>query len=537
MATKRSSILVCQAGSCLRKGSQAVLAEIEELANAVGGHCNVKGSGCLGLCNQAPNAVVLHQRSRRQRHRRQRQAQEERYFTRLHSLTASAAVVTEATGQKPPLDDPDTQARLAGVRAFRARQQAIAVYRWNAALQATEEELSTFALKSQASQSINSKKELEVRKIYRQLWSKVGFPAGAPRSNDTAIPTEIHNYVPWLLEKVTVVSSHSAVFHFRTKDRKRGTPHPRGGGKPPPAPVTWHTTMLAHLGWNTHEEGPLPWIERDYTPISGAKEWESGRCDLLVKIYQDGAATSWLQRQAQPLLQHQSKATSSSATDDVPSCQVWLSQPVPTLSVPYLVPSDQGTDDPDVVFRPASVLLLLAGTGIVALAQILHCREPTTKLGIATRTWQKLQVPLDLVFSTREDDILMLPEITAQSRRGSEAAGHRQGIRQCTLLLTRRQTSRISQDETPTNNACPFPDFSACDTHPKDDSLEQFQSLPNARMMNNTRLNPTLVADSVSRMPAPCRIVVSGPSGFNMAAREMLRDMGVEDDTITVLEA
>lgn len=70
-----------------------------------------------------------------------------------------------------------------------------------------------------------------------------------------------------------------------------------------------------------NEEGPLPWIERDYTPISTAKEWEQGRCrhcdacaciqvhshihtyayvymhgrvDILIKIYNDGAATSWL---------------------------------------------------------------------------------------------------------------------------------------------------------------------------------------------------------------------------------------------------
>jgi glutamate synthase (NADPH/NADH) large chain len=32
--------------------------------------------------------------------------------------------------------------------------------------------------------------------------------------------------------------------------------------------------MLAEIGPNS--EGPLPWIERDYTPISSAKEWETG---------------------------------------------------------------------------------------------------------------------------------------------------------------------------------------------------------------------------------------------------------------------
>mgnify|MGYP002832821885 CR=1 FL=1 len=53
-------------------------------------------------------------------------------------------------------------------------------------------------------------------------------------------------------------------------------------------------TLLAEVGANS--EGPLPWIERDYTPVSSAKEWETGKCDLLVKVYPDGAATSWLHR-------------------------------------------------------------------------------------------------------------------------------------------------------------------------------------------------------------------------------------------------
>ena len=33
-----------------------------------------------------------------------------------------------------------------------------------------------------------------------------------------------------------------------------------------------------------NEEGPLPWVERDYTPISTAHEWEQGRCDILIKV-------------------------------------------------------------------------------------------------------------------------------------------------------------------------------------------------------------------------------------------------------------
>ena len=53
--------------------------------------------------------------------------------------------------------------------------------------------------------------------------------------------------------------------------------------------------MLAEVGANA--EGPLPWVERDYTPISTWAEWEKGKCDILIKVYPDGAATSWLHKQ------------------------------------------------------------------------------------------------------------------------------------------------------------------------------------------------------------------------------------------------
>ena len=85
---------------------------------------------------------------------------------------------------------------------------------------------------------------------------------------------------------------------------------------------SWHTTLLAEVGQNG--EGPLPWVERDYTPISTWSEWErapcrgcptnglrrpcradalgppvgaGGSCDILIKVYPDGKATSWLHSQ------------------------------------------------------------------------------------------------------------------------------------------------------------------------------------------------------------------------------------------------
>ena len=52
-----------------------------------------------------------------------------------------------------------------------------------------------------------------------------------------------------------------------------------------------------------------------------------------------------------------------------------------------------------------------------------------------------------------------------------------------------------------------------------------------------SRLEQQIVTESLSRMPQPCRIVVSGPSGFNAAARGMLIAAGVSHDNITILEA
>jgi NAD(P)H-flavin reductase len=79
-------------------------------------------------------------------------------------------------------------------------------------------------------------------------------------------------------------------------------------------------------------------------------DWERGACDILIKIYRDGAATSWLQQQ--PL-----------------GSQVWLSQPMKTLAVPSLV-LDSSRMSNSAVANHEGVLLVLAGTGVVAAAQV-----------------------------------------------------------------------------------------------------------------------------------------------------------------------
>ena len=446
-----AEVFVCHAGTCRARGAEAVLVEIEELAEAVGADCKVRESGCLGLCSQAPNAVVRTKTGRTK----------VTEHTRLTSLEASAKVVERATGVAPDLGA--TNWRLEGLRAERARSHAKSVYHWNAALR---------GLKAPAF----SDPEL------RQLRADAGYPDGIT----AAAPSAIAGYTRWTLEEVNAVSRHSALFSFRSKDLKRGTPHPRGRGRQP-VPITWHTTLLALVGANG--EGPLPWVERDYTPVSTARDWERGTVDLLVKVYADGLATSWLKT--------------------VPvGAEVWLSKPVKTLDVPALV-ADGGR-----AFRPASVLLLLAGTGCVALPQILAHRDPMTKLSISTPKRDQLKVPVDVVLSCRADDPLLVEDVAAWCAEEGDAAG----LRNATVLVT-------------PEGAGP-PQFDAA-AKAADAVLA---ASPNAAVVR-ARLDGALLREAYARMPQPCRVVVSGPDGFNAACRSALLDLVDDADDVTILAA
>ena len=387
---------------------------------------------------------------------------------KIRSLDGSAKVVERATGRKPPLDDPAMAERFSKLRAARAREEAERVFHWNAALRGMEEQAA-------------SRPDLRVHQ--RVLLGKAGFKDGIQAS----MPAAIEKYTRWELTGVTPVSKHSAVYSYKSSDRKRGTPHPRGRGRRPEM-KTWHTTLLAEIGPN--DEGPLPWIEREYTPVSSAKEWESGRVDLLVKVYAQGKATSWLHRESPP--------------------QVWLSAPVKTLNVPSLVAEGNS-------FAPQSVLLVLAGTGVVALPQILAHRSPIQQLGLSSHKRDQLQLPIDLVLSCREDDVLMLPQIAEWC-----GAGEAKGVRHCTLLLT------ASNSDPPI-----FPEAADGDAAAAERALGGLGNVSVVR----SRLSPELLAQSVGRMPPPCRVVVSGPDGFNGAAREMLSELLDVDEQVTILSA
>ena len=477
-------IHVCHASTCRSHGAEAVLAEIEELASTVGGGCTVAASGCLGYCRRAPAALVIRE-SAVSDPSDPNPPREQRYHPRIHSLEASATVVRDATG-KTPATTIATE-RFAALRLSRSRQHARSLFHWNSALKGLAGLVSTqAALPPQpGSPGVPGALANELG----ELLASAGFPAGVP-GGPVGMPDAIESYSQWTLESMTPVSKHSILYCFVSKDRARGTPHPRGRGKLP-EPNTWHTTLLAEVGAN--DEGPLPWIERDYTPISTAKQWEQGKVEILIKIYSDGAATQWCRQWLRT----------------APPTQVWLSTPVRTLHVPGLVPEGGGG------FQPGSVLLLLAGTGAVALPQVLHHRDPLYKLGMSTSASKQLRVPIDVVLSFRDDDVLCIPQI-ADLCRDKKA-----GVRHCTLLLTAA-------------NAAPpiFPGASGGDGAAAESAL---QDVENATIVRS-RLNAGIVSSALDRMEAPCRVVVSGPDSFNSAARELLKGV-ISNDNVTILSA
>ncbi|KAL9187546.1 hypothetical protein ACHAXT_001649, partial [Thalassiosira profunda] len=480
-------IYVCQSGTCRSKGSDAALIEIEELAGLVENECRVERSGCLGYCRQGPAVEVVNLRSK-----------SSFVHVKVNTFRKSAAVVEDATGEAPPIKNlpPETESRLADIRAAKRREFFVATYQWNKALSGLTE---------------SSVRQAGLRRSIDDVLKKAGYP-GKLRdvldpSHHLEMPASIERYVQWTLKEVTAVSQHSAVFRFETRDLKRGTPHPRGRARLAD-PITWHVTMLGEVGAN--DEGPLPWIERDYTPISSALEWERGRVDILVKIYNDGALTRWLHERARGLLLGG-------------EARVWLSRPVRTLSVPSLIADD---DDGS---RPKGVLLLLAGTGIVALPQILAHREPHRLLGIPVPKYKQIQCPVDLIHSCREDDILLLPEIKQFCGEGMMRPHPKfRGLRNYTLLLT-KEKRREDEAASP-----PFAKVFNEDDAPSHGVV--LKDVPNAQA-RYSRLDKRLVADAVRRLDRPFRVVVSGPDSFNSAAREFLDDCGVESKQVTILSA
>lgn len=463
-------IVVCQAGSCRRAGSKVVLLEIEELAKTIG-KCTVRPTGCIGACRQAPNAEV-------------RKGQKKVLCSRLTNIQKSAAVVQKATGKSPNLDDAVLVQRLTDARQrfmaepWRSKQDKRNAARQSASSSSISQAIATPAMTTASASSPNTLTGL-IGQVAKKCWGKAKRSSQDTASD--ALRPRMDKYAKWRLDKLTKVSKHSAIFHFSSTDQSRSTPNPRGRWRSVSA-ITWHTTLLANVGANS--EGSSPWIERDYTPISSWKEWELGRCDILIKVYHKGLATSWLHKKQ-------------------PGSEILLSQPIKTLDVPSLVP-DLG----EAAFKSdASVLLILAGTGIVVASQVLHHADRTTSFGPTPA----MTSPVSLIYSCRKDDVLMMEELMGWCDAGK--------LERCTLTLTKPEAGM----------APPFPDI-------EDTDLNELASLTNARVISS-RLSQDILASELRLLKKPCRVVVSGPAPFNSAVKDMLSQSGIDPEAITMLSA
>ena len=320
----------------------------------------------------------------------------------------------------------------------------------------------------------------------------------------------MQGYARWSLRAVTPVSKHSAVYHFTSDDGERGTPIRKGRGGRTVWSKTWHTTLLAEVGEAANNEGPLPWVERDYTPVSTAHEWEQGRCDILIKVYLDppGLATRWLHSvpAPPPAAGAGAAAGTAAAAGGGAGAVVWLSRPMKTLHVPSL-----SLDQQYINRKHASVLLLVAGTGVVAVPQVLHHARAGSCFGPRPPI---TSTPVHVMYSCRSDDALLVPELAGWCKDGSLA--------RCTLLVTPAHAAA----------AAPFPDVADVDV------ASAFATVDSAVCVN-ARLSPELVRAELSQMQKPHRVVVSGPEGFNAAVKAMLSQ--IDDElgaaAVTVLSA
>eukprot|EP00929_Paragymnodinium_shiwhaense_P040963 TRINITY_DN21305_c0_g1_i3.p1 TRINITY_DN21305_c0_g1~~TRINITY_DN21305_c0_g1_i3.p1 ORF type:complete len:388 (+),score=56.30 TRINITY_DN21305_c0_g1_i3:569-1732(+) len=307
------------------------------------------------------------------------------------------------------------------------------------------------------------------------------------KAESSLVPSDISshrrvvNYAVWQLRNIRRVSKHSAVYQFTSDDPLRGAASHTG--RRGTEWKTWHTTMLAEVGQN--REGPLPWIERDYTPVSTAEDWEEGRCDMLIKIYKTGQATSWLA--GQPL-----------------GSKLWLSKPMKTLDVPSLVPNRKQAS-----FKPRSALLVVAGTGIAVATQVLQYTHQATRR--AQGLDPIIKYPVSLMYSCRADDILMSSEILEWCKQAD--------VLRCTITVT-----EVNDEASP-----PFPNV-------KSINLQTLQEEPKF-VLKESRVTAALLQENLSILPGPCRVLVSGPEAFNAAVRGMLQELDVQPEAVTILSA
>eukprot|EP00930_Biecheleria_cincta_P098521 TRINITY_DN90177_c0_g1_i1.p1 TRINITY_DN90177_c0_g1~~TRINITY_DN90177_c0_g1_i1.p1 ORF type:complete len:766 (+),score=177.59 TRINITY_DN90177_c0_g1_i1:37-2298(+) len=503
-------LLVCHDLACRQAGAEALHAEIEELLHACGETCSIEKATCFGRCRHGPVALA----SRKSKNGKRLEVT----FEELDSLSKSESVVRSVTGRQDLAKiDPMRLKQLFVSRATNLAASAQAALRFNRALghlaQAQEvahddevlpdvvfaqaEALEAAGLVEQALHKIewllsisSEAPDDELRLRRARLLAKMGRPdeleqlkaephlAGEVcRAFDgmhgevlgPGVRRPVEGYSLWCLASVDPVSKHSALFRFEARESTSRR------GQASSAWQLWHVTLLAEVGANS--EGPLGWVEREYTPVSSDSDWNEGRLELLVKVYPLGLASHWF-------------AKLNVGTD------IFISQPTMTLMAPSLVTIDAMKE----AFTVQSVLFVAGGTGLAPALGVLHF-------------FKEKDLPIQLVYCCQADDVLLLERLQAFAQQ-------RKSLTAILVAL-----SPASADD---EHGVGFPSGPLAPTS---------ESFPQLTFVQG-RITKTLLAEVVERLGfAGLRAVVCGPQAMNDAVASSLQELGLLTKQLTVMKA
>eukprot|EP00929_Paragymnodinium_shiwhaense_P113557 TRINITY_DN81839_c0_g1_i1.p1 TRINITY_DN81839_c0_g1~~TRINITY_DN81839_c0_g1_i1.p1 ORF type:complete len:762 (+),score=197.23 TRINITY_DN81839_c0_g1_i1:135-2420(+) len=515
--TSKTTAYVCMGQSCKDAASEVILTEIEELAAAAKLKCGAAPMTCIGKCTAAPTVLVVAVDKDGQKR--------QRTFERVDCTQTSAKVIEYATGT-----DPLPQAEPAMLESFsekRIVQSALRIAhsgKLNKSLEALRQAEETasngelmevvetlagvmervgmyqealdrnewliemcphfdgelnfrrisllqhlgrkgdavVALKECMERSTSNHDIEKAKKLLKQATAEMG-PDEEPASK---FP---EGHQPWTVLAKVPVSRWSVMLTLRNKAPDQDV------GVPEIAWQIWHRTLLAPIGEN--EEGPMPWVERDYTPVKD----DGVTCDLLVKIYPSGKATQWIHK------------LEVGAT-------VVLSKPMPTLMMPTCIP----LDNINKASAPDKVILVVGGTGVTPAIQIL-------------KSFKDKDVPVSVFYACREDDALCLDLL-------SEAV-------QVPGARTRVALSLSSAVEAA---AYPF----HIDVAPPSSSMQDLVAAHPLLEFHRGRLAAELLRSALQEFGKEgLRVVISGPLSLNEAMHSFFTEEGVDRTQITVLQA
>ena len=313
----------------------------------------------------------------------------------------------------------------------------------------------------------------------------------------------VANYYPWRLVGIEKASEASNIYSFTCFgiSKHRPTEKRRISGEVwrtvNSTCSLWHTTLLAHAPADT--EGPCPWVERDYTPISTFSDWVLGKCDLLIKAYPGGKATQWLKRQALGALVH--------------------------LSEPKLT---EGATVPQCLAKPR-LLFVVGGTGVAVAVQGLGALADDCK-------------PVGVVYSCRADDALALDALEALiAQRAGLLGGPSAPATSVQVLLT-ATTAEPAAEAADLAVRHPSIRFAAgrLTRQVLAAALASISGSAAASAPEGTTTSGS--ADRTGRPVTAARaeevgIVVSGPAGMNSAVASMLDELGFPKDAVAILQA